>query len=384
MSFNKFKNRSEPKDVSSKHLFRSDMLPQSLKLYVAFINKECGKLFNLINVADPDTTIAQNNKRDSSLTNSEIIEIIGTSTASEIGKFRQTMGTEFLKQRSIIAHQGVLCCAHLESSFHNSLMSRLENSPEYLDLKLKGDPYELLKWIFTTFIHKSDKSTYLDVLHNANKELCIISQGASEDINVYHSRFDVILNHYLRSRRNYIEYQLKKDSNNDLDTFNNGSLSVFDTLSMRKITVHTVPAGQDIAWNPANTTEHFLNNAILVHHYILSLNQVYSEAVTAFKNDSRSKMKFTDLNEAKNFIIGYVNCMRPSAQRPKLAYAAGEYKCFICKDPSHKAYECPSNPLNSKNKDRVSNNDSIIISNSISGEPSKKKKKIIKKDNTSK
>lgn len=369
----------------SKNLLQSDMNPQLLKSYVAFVNKECGKLFNLINVADPDTTLAHNNRRVANLTNVEIGEIIGTTTAAEISKFRQSLGTEFMKQKSAIAHQGVLCCAHLESSYHNSLLSRLENTPEYLKLKLTGDPYELLKWIFTTFIHKSDKMTYLDVLHGANKELCTISQGPTEDINVYNARFDVLLNHYLRCRRNYIEFQLKKDSNNQIDPYNNGSLSIFDTLSMRRIIIPTtIPTAQDITipgWNPANTTEHFLNNAILVHHYILSLNQVYSEAVTAFKNDSRNKLKYTDLSEAKNYIIGYVNCMRPSIQKPKLAYSTGEFKCFICKDPSHRASECPDRRMNG---DRVSKNDSITISNSTSSDLPKKKKKLVKKDNTSK
>ena len=384
MSKHFHKSKPDYNQPHSKNLLQSDMNPHSLKSYVAFINKECGKQFNLINVADPDTTLAHNNKRDASLSNAEISEIIGTTTAAEISKFRQTLGTEYMKQKSTIAHQGVLCCAHLESSYHNSLLSRLENTPEYLKLKLIGDPYELLKWIFNTFIHKSDKMTYLDVLHGANKELCIISQGSTEDINVYNSRFDVLLNHYLRCRRNYIEFQLKKDSNNQTDPCNNGSLSIFDTLSLRRIIPTTIPAAQDIvipAWNPANTTEHFLNNAILVHHYILSLNQVYSEAVTAFKNDSRNKLKYTDLNEAKNYIIGYVSCMRPPTLKPKLAYSTGEFKCFICKDPTHRASECPDRRMNG---DRVSKNESITISNSTSSDPPKKKKKLVKKDNTSK
>jgi len=380
---NRHKSKSIDLPVSKVILLDSSMSPQAVITYMKFIDNQCGTLFNLINVTDPNNKIRDNNKVDTTLSDADIINIIGSRSLTEITKFRQSIGSDYMKQNSNIIQRCVLCCNHLEYSFSKSMQSRLMNIEEYIQLKRKGDPYILMQWIFSTFIHKSDKSTYLDVLHKSHKDFSAISQGPGEEINLYNSRFDITLNHYLRSRYNYIQFQLDKDSNNNLPPTNNGSLSIFDTLSLRTIVavvptdlaVHNIAALPVIpGWNPANTTDHFLNNAILVHHYMLSLNSYFSEAFASFKNDSRSKLKFTDLAEAKEYVIGYLRSQRPSTQRPNMAYSTAVFKCYTCGEPGHSSRKCPNQHMNDKIKDPPPNRSSVTIS-STSDEPSKKKKK---------
>ena len=365
--------------------------PQAIVNYKKFINSECGKLFNLLDVSNPDLKIAVNNKVKTDLSDADVTALIGSRSMNEITKFRSSMANEYMKKQSIIEQSGILCCSYIETTFSKHMQSRVINLDEYLEKKNAGDPYMLLQWIFSTFIHKSDKSTYLDILLKAHKEFTNIIQQQSEDISTFNARFDIILNHYLRSRYNYIHLQLKKDSNNNEPTFNNGSLSVFDTLSLRKITPVAVPVNdaQDLpfipGWNPANTTDHFLNNAILVSHYINAINTRHSEATTAFRNDSRDSMKYTDLGLAKEYVIGYVSLQRPSLSKPHVAYSTNyegnkEFKCYCCGSTDHAAYSCPKRFQN-KNKDIPIKQDSVTITDSNHIEPPyKKKKKFIKKE----
>lgn len=118
------------------------------------------------------------------LANNQISRILDSNTNSEITIFRQNIASDFMKQQSVIIQKGLLCCAHLESTFS----PRLETLEECMELKVKGgDRYNILRRICSTSIYNSHKSTYLDVQH---KDFTNIMQNQ----NAFRSRFDVLLN----------------------------------------------------------------------------------------------------------------------------------------------------------------------------------------------
>lgn len=87
-------------------------------------------------MVDPNIKIEDNNKVKTNLNDTEIINLIGSRTTSEISKFRQNMitdymATDYMKQRSHIEQQGILCCSFIEETFFKSMHSRITNIEEY-------------------------------------------------------------------------------------------------------------------------------------------------------------------------------------------------------------------------------------------------------------